>query len=145
MAMFCTGAGGRCLQGNRWFSPLINMTSCLASVTFKMASKVFIEMFMDILFRFLGSGDVKITFVIENQTFVTFAHLFTISEKQYQLCPRNVVKLQCLKKLRLICWHDRRRTLVQSQRRWKENTTGSIPKITNKPYVISNAHYGSLS
>ena len=59
--------------GNRWFSPLINMTSCLASVTFKMASKVFIEMFMDILFRFLGSGDVKITIVIENQTFVTFA------------------------------------------------------------------------
>ena len=35
--------GGRCLQGNGWFSPLASMTSRLASVTFKMASKVFIE------------------------------------------------------------------------------------------------------
>ena len=51
----------------------------------------------DILFRFLGFGDVKITIVIENQTFVMFAHLFTISEKEYQLRPRNVVKLQCLR------------------------------------------------
>ena len=57
----------------------------------------------DIPFRFLGFGDVKITIVIENQTFVTFAHLFMISEKQYQLRPRNVVKLQCLKPSRLIC------------------------------------------
>ena len=32
-----------CLQGNGWFSPLASMTSRLASVTFKMASKVFIE------------------------------------------------------------------------------------------------------
>ena len=129
----------------RWFSPRTSKTSCFASVTFTMASKVFIEILLDILFRFLGFGDVKITVVIENQTFVTFAHLFTISEKLYQFCPRNVVKLQCLKQLRLIYWHDRRRTLVQSQRRWKENTTGSIPQITNKPYVLSNAHYGSLS
>ena len=68
-----------------------------------MASKVFIEILMDILFRFLGFGDVKITIVIENQTFVTFAHLFTISEKLYQLCPRKVVKLKCFKQLRLIC------------------------------------------
>ena len=59
------------------------MMSCLASVTFTMASKVFIEILMDILFRFLGFGDVKITIVIENQTCVTFAHLFTISEKLY--------------------------------------------------------------
>ena len=38
--------GGRCLQGNRWFSPPAipaSMTSRLASVTYKMASKVFIE------------------------------------------------------------------------------------------------------
>ena len=33
----------RCLQGNRWFSPPASMTSRLASVTFKMANKVFIE------------------------------------------------------------------------------------------------------
>ena len=36
-------SGGRCLQGNRWLSPPASMTSRLASVTFKMASKVFIE------------------------------------------------------------------------------------------------------
>ena len=35
--------GGGCLQGNRWFSPPGCMTSRLASVTFKIASKVFIE------------------------------------------------------------------------------------------------------
>ena len=38
------GSGGEVsLQGNRWFSPPASMTSHLASVTFKMASKVFIE------------------------------------------------------------------------------------------------------
>ena len=37
------GREGRCLQGNLWYSPPANMTSRLASVTFKMASKVFIE------------------------------------------------------------------------------------------------------
>ena len=35
--------GGRCLQGNLWYSPPASMTSRLASVTFKMASKVLIE------------------------------------------------------------------------------------------------------
>ena len=38
-----TSMGGRCLQGNLWYSPPASMTSRLASVTFKMASKVFIE------------------------------------------------------------------------------------------------------
>ena len=32
--------GGRCLQGNLLYSPPASMTSRLASVTFKMASKV---------------------------------------------------------------------------------------------------------
>ena len=35
--------GGRCLQGNLWYNPPASMTSRLASVTFKMARKVFIE------------------------------------------------------------------------------------------------------
>ena len=70
------GGGGRCLQGNRWFSPPaipVSMTSRLASVTFKMASKVFIEetdknfkFVTEILFRFLGFGDFKVSFVKEN-------------------------------------------------------------------------------
>ena len=49
------------------------MTSSLASVTFKMASKVFIEetdenfdFTMEILFRFLGIGDFKVSIVIDN-------------------------------------------------------------------------------
>ena len=49
------------------------MTSHLASVTFKMASKVFIEeadknfdFITEILFRFLGFGDFKVSIVIEN-------------------------------------------------------------------------------
>ena len=49
------------------------MTSRLASVTFKMASKVFIEetdkyfdFITEILFRFLGVGDFKVSIVIEN-------------------------------------------------------------------------------
>ena len=55
--------GGRCLQGNLWYSPPASMTSRLVSVTFKMASKVFIEetdknfdFTTEILFRFLGFG-----------------------------------------------------------------------------------------
>ena len=56
------GGGGRCLQGNLWYSPPASMTSRLASVTFKMASKVFIE----IPFRFPGFGDFKVSIVIEN-------------------------------------------------------------------------------
>ena len=35
--------GGGGVQVNRWFSPPASMTSRLASVTFEMASKVFIE------------------------------------------------------------------------------------------------------
>ena len=35
--------GRRCLQGNLWYSPPAIMTSRLASVTFKMATKVFME------------------------------------------------------------------------------------------------------
>ena len=35
--------GGRCLQAKRWLSPPASMTSRLASMTCKMASKVFIE------------------------------------------------------------------------------------------------------
>ena len=67
------GAGGKGLQGNRWFSPPASMTSRLASVTFKMASKVFIEetdknfdFITEIPFRFLGFGDFKVSIVIEN-------------------------------------------------------------------------------
>ena len=65
--------GERCLQGNLWHSPPASMTSCLASVTFKMTSKVFIEetdknleFITEILFRFLGFGDFKVSIVIEN-------------------------------------------------------------------------------
>ena len=65
--------GGRCLQGNRWFSPPASMTSSLASVTFKMASKVFIEetdknfeFITEIQFQFLGFGDFNVPIVIEN-------------------------------------------------------------------------------
>ena len=68
----CAG-GGRCLQGNLWYSPPASMTSRLASVTFKMASKVFIEetdknfdFITEIPFRFLGFGDFKVSIVIEN-------------------------------------------------------------------------------
>ena len=55
------------------------MKSHLASVTFKMASKVFIEetdknfdFITEILFRFLGFGDFKVSIVIENYTYVLF-------------------------------------------------------------------------
>ena len=68
-----TRGGGRCLQGNLWYSPPASMTSRLASATFKMASKVFIEetdknfdFITEILFRFLGFGDFKVSIVIEN-------------------------------------------------------------------------------
>ena len=72
---------GRCLQGNWWFSPPASMTSplTLASVTFKMASKEFIEetdenfkFITEKLFRFLGFGDMTIPIVTENQTLVLF-------------------------------------------------------------------------
>ena len=65
------GEGGRCLQGNLWYSPPASMTSRLASVTFKMATKVFIEetnknfdLIKEILVRFLGFGDFKVPIVI---------------------------------------------------------------------------------
>ena len=60
-------------QRNRSFSPPASITSRLASVTFKMASKVFIEetdknfeFIREILFRFLGFGVFKVPLVIEN-------------------------------------------------------------------------------
>ena len=71
--MQASGGGGRCLQGNLWYGPPASMTSRLASVTFKMASKVFIEetdknfdFITEILSRFLGFGDFKVSIVIEN-------------------------------------------------------------------------------
>ena len=57
--------GGGGLQGNPWYSPPARMTSSLASVTFKMASKVFIEE-TEIPVRFLGFGDFKVSIVKEN-------------------------------------------------------------------------------
>ena len=55
------------------YSPPASMTSRLASVTFKMASKVFIEetdenfyFITEIPFPFLGFGDFKVSIVIEN-------------------------------------------------------------------------------
>ena len=70
---YWTGGGGRCLKGNLWYSHPANMTSCLASVSFKMASKVFIEetdknfdFITEILFRFLGFGGFKVSIVKEN-------------------------------------------------------------------------------
>ena len=71
--------GVRFLQENGWFSPPASMTSRLASVTFKMASKVFIEetdknfeFITETQFRFLGFGDFKIPIVIKNKTLVPF-------------------------------------------------------------------------
>ena len=67
------GEGGRCLQGNLWYSPPASMTSCLTSMTFKMATKVFIEetdnnfdFTTEILFWFLGFGDFRVPIDIEN-------------------------------------------------------------------------------
>ena len=67
------GMEGRCLHGNLWYSPPTSVTSRLTSVTFKIASKVFIEekdknfdLITEILIRFLGFGDFKVPIVIEN-------------------------------------------------------------------------------
>ena len=51
------------------FSSPASMTSRLASVTFKMASKVFIEetdKHFDFITEILGFGDFKVSIVIEN-------------------------------------------------------------------------------
>ena len=55
------------------------MTSCLASLSFEVASTGFIEEIVKnlefikgILLRLLGFGDITIPFVIENQTLVLF-------------------------------------------------------------------------
>ena len=70
-----TRRGGGCLQGNLWYSPPASMASRLASATFKLASKVFIEetdktfdFIAEILFRFLEFGDFKVSIVKENST-----------------------------------------------------------------------------
>ena len=67
------GGGGRRNQGKMGYSPPASITSRLAPVTFKMASKVFIEktdknfdFITEILFRFHGFGDFKVPIVKEN-------------------------------------------------------------------------------
>ena len=71
----CVGVGGvRCLQGNLWCSPPANMTSRTSRVSdFQNGNKVFIEetdknldFTTEILLRFLGFGDFKVSIVIEN-------------------------------------------------------------------------------
>ena len=71
--IFSHTRGGRCLQGNLRYSPPASMASRLASATFKLASKVFIEeadktfdFIAEVLFRFLEFGDFKVSIVIEN-------------------------------------------------------------------------------
>ena len=66
-------AGGRVSKEICGNSPPASMTSRLASVTLKTASKVFIEetdknfdFITEILFRFLGFGDFKVSIVTEN-------------------------------------------------------------------------------
>ena len=70
---FTLRQGGKVSPRNLWYSPPASMTSRLASVTFKMASKVFIEerdknfdFITEIPLRFLGFGDFKVSIVIEN-------------------------------------------------------------------------------
>ena len=61
---------GRCLQGNLWYSPPASMVSRLASVTFKLTSKVFIEE-TDKTFDFIAEIlfiDFKVSIAIENST-----------------------------------------------------------------------------
>ena len=53
-----SGGGEGCLKGNLWYSPPANMTSRLASVTFKITSKVFIE-----------ETDKKFDFITEYRSF----------------------------------------------------------------------------
>ena len=67
------GREGRCLQGNLWYSTPASLTSRLASVTVKMASKVFIketdknfDSITEIPFRFLGFGDFKVSIFVES-------------------------------------------------------------------------------
>ena len=68
------GGGGEAVpHGNLWYSPPASKTSRLASVTFKMASKAFIEekdtnfdFITEILPQFLGFGDFKVSIVLEN-------------------------------------------------------------------------------
>ena len=70
------GAGVRCLQGNLWCSPPANMTSRTSRVSdFQNGNKVFVEetdnnldFTTEILLRFLGFGDFKVSIVIENKT-----------------------------------------------------------------------------
>ena len=58
-----------------WYSPPASMASRLASASFKLGSKVFIEemdktfdFIAEILFRFLEFGDFKVSIVKENST-----------------------------------------------------------------------------
>ena len=74
-----SGGGGRCLQGILWYSLPASMTTRLASVTFKMARKVFNEktdknfdFITEILFRFPGFGDFKVSIVIRKLHLSTF-------------------------------------------------------------------------
>ena len=67
------GGGGGVSKEICGNSPPASMTSRLASVTLKKASKVFIEetdknfdFITEILFRFLGFGDFKVSIVTEN-------------------------------------------------------------------------------
>ena len=68
------GGGVRCLQGKLWCSPPANMTSRTSRVSdFQNGNKVFIEetdknldFTTEILLRFLGFGDFKVSIVIEN-------------------------------------------------------------------------------
>ena len=65
------GGGGKVSPRKSMVQSACIMTSRLASVTFKMASKVLIEesdknldFITEILFRFLGFGDFKVSIVI---------------------------------------------------------------------------------
>ena len=69
----CLDQGGKVSPKKSLVQSACSMTSRLASVTFKMASKVFIEetdknfnFITEILCGFLGFGDLKVSIIIEN-------------------------------------------------------------------------------
>ena len=64
------GGEKRWLQGNLWYSPPASMTSRLASVTFKMASKVSIEE-TDIILFFLHNNIFLFYFIFICHTIIT--------------------------------------------------------------------------
>ena len=119
------------LQRNRWFSPPASMTSRLTSVTFKMASKEFIEE-TDIILFFLHNNIFLFYFIFICHTIIT-KNIRKEEKKKWRGDLRETIA--AYERLGLLELRARA-VSHQLKKRWRKVEDGKIYRLFS--YLLNN-------